>query len=178
MKININSINPTLVVDITGTEPWLANIYADYFGKDDKNHARLTGKIAFQAEEAGTFVVTGNLKFVPALPCCRCEKSINWPLDVALDLRYLPELTNSLEKEKNLSQADLEAYYTEGGRIDLEVLVNDTINDALPLRVQHTKEDDSNCLECEKDLGGAKIWSSQDEKPSPFAVLKGLKLPN
>ena len=178
MKININAINPTLIVDITGTEPWLANIYADYFSKNEKDHARLTGKINFQAQESGTFAVTGNLKFVPALPCSRCEKSINWPLDMALDLRYLPELTNSLEKEKNLTPADLEAYYIDGGRIDLEVLVYDMVNDAIPLRVQHTKEDDTNCLECGKDLSGEKIWSSKDEKPSPFAALKGLKLPN
>jgi len=178
MKININSINPTLVVEITGTEPWLATIYADYFSGEDKNHALIQGKIKLHAEEAGTFVVTGALKFVPALPCSRCEKSIDWPLDVSIDLRYLPELTNSLEKEKNLTPADLEAYYVEEGRIDLEVLVNDTINDAIPLRVQHTKEGDSNCLTCGKDLSGEKIWSSQDEKPSPFAILKGLKLPN
>ena len=178
MKININSINPTLVVEITGSEPWLANIYSDYFSRDEKNHAHLTGKIKLQAEEAGTFVVTGDLKFVPALPCSRCEKRIDWPLDVALNLRYLPELTNTLEKEKNLTPADLEAYYVEDGRIDLEVLINDAVNDAIPLRVQHTKEGDTNCLTCGKDLSGDKIWSSQDEKPSPFAVLKGLKLPN
>jgi uncharacterized metal-binding protein YceD (DUF177 family) len=178
MKININSINPTLVVEITGSEPWLGNIYSDYFSKDDRNHARLTGKVKLQAEEAGTFVVTADLKFVPALPCSRCEKSIAWPLDVAINLRYLPELSNTLEKEKNLTPADLEAYYVEDGRIDLEVLVNDAINDAIPLRVQHTKEGDTNCLTCGKDLSGDKIWSSQDEKPSPFAVLKGLKLPN
>jgi uncharacterized metal-binding protein YceD (DUF177 family) len=178
MKININAINPTLVVEISGSEPWLKNIYADYFQKDEKDQALLTGKITFQAAEAGTFGVTGNLKFVPKLPCSRCEKNINWPLDITIDLRYLPELSNSLEKEKNLTQDDLESYYIEGSRIDLEVLVNDMVNDALPLRVQHTKEGDSNCLECGKDLSGEKVWSSQDEKPSPFAMLKGLKLPN
>ncbi len=178
MKININAINPTLVVDITGKEPWLANIYADYFSKDDKDHALLTGKIKLQASEAGTFGVTGDLKFVPTLPCSRCDSRLNWPLAVAIDLRYLPELTNSLEKEKNLTSADLEAYYIDEGRIDLEVLVNDMINDAVPLHVQHTKEGDTNCLTCGKELSGDKIWSSQDEKSSPFAALKGLKLPN
>jgi uncharacterized metal-binding protein YceD (DUF177 family) len=178
MKININSINPTLIVEVTGTEAWLKNIYGDFFPPDAKDHARLTGKIKLLEEEAGTYLITGDFRFEPVLPCGRCDKSIKWPVKFEINTRYLPAITQHQEKEKNLSRTDLEAYYIADNRIDIEVVINDSLNDQLPDRAIRTAEDGSTCLDCGKDVSDDKIWSSQDEKPSPFSVLKGLKLPN
>lgn len=179
MKVNVKTINPTLVIDIDGSEAWLKNIYRDYFSPDDSNHEKLSGSIKLQLNrDAGTFLVTGNIKFIPELPCGRCGGGINWPLNFDLNMLYHPETTNTLEIEMNLNSADLDSYYVTNKQIDLEQLLVDTINELLPYRALHESADGNSCSDASKDPAQEKVWSSQEEAPSPFAKLKGLKLPN
>lgn len=175
MKINIHSINPTLVLEITGNEAWLKNIYALY-QKPGADAQPLTGRIRLHEEEAGTYLVTGEMSFTVAVPCDLCERTLAMPVNLSIDTRYLPGMINTIEREKNLSRADLDAYYIEDEEIDLEELINDTINDALPSRVVCPPKDGISCTG--KDVTDDRVWSSKDEKDSPFAALKGLKLRN
>lgn len=177
MKINIHSIHPTLLLEIEGTESWLKNIYATYQTGTEPSQL-LKGKLRLHEEEAGTYLVTGSVSFVAKLPCDLCELSLAWPVEIPVNVRYLPEITNTIEREKNLSRSDLDAYYIEEEHIDLEALLNDSINDALPTRSVKLSQDGSSCLQCGKDVSNDQVWSSRDEKDSPFAALKSLKLRN
>jgi uncharacterized metal-binding protein YceD (DUF177 family) len=175
MKINIHSINPTLVLEVTGNEAWLKNIYAEY-QRHGEGRKPLTGSIKLHEEEAGTYLVTGELAMTAVLPCDLCERGLAMPVKMTLNTRYLPGLTNTIEKEKNLSRSDLDAYYIEDEQIDLEELLNDSINDTLPTRLTCPPKDGLTCTG--KDVKDDRAWSSRDEKDSPFAALKGLKLRN
>lgn len=181
MKINIHSINPTLVLQLEGNEAWLKTIY-DLYQRPGAGAKPLTGSIRLHEEAAGSYLVTGSLAMTAVMPCDLCGQTLPCDLEISIDVRYLPAVTNMLEREKNLSRSDLDAYFIEDEEIDLETLLNDSINDALPTRLVHDQKDGKSCVERDQSLGGDetgdKVWTSKDEKDSPFAALKDVKLRN
>lgn len=181
MRIHIHDLKPDMNVHIDGTEPWLDRLYADFPAQNDQqSRPRIVGDLTLTLEEAGSVLVTGNLSYTPIVSCSRCDLGISWPLSFRLSVRYLPENVNISSKERTLTSADLDAYYLEDNEIDLEGLINDTVQTALPNRVIATTDDGSACRICEADLTNSQVYGQKDDNDasSPFAALKNLKLPH
>jgi uncharacterized metal-binding protein YceD (DUF177 family) len=176
MRIHISELDPSLTISLTGEEDWLAPLYAAY--PLGGSGARLGAELKLALEEAGSVLVRGRVTYTPSLNCARCDKEIPFPLDLKVDARYLPEATTSQEKEINLSEADLDAYYLDNDEVDLLGLLIDTVNLAIPSRLVVTKEDDEDtCGICGLDLSSDQLYGSKPEpEASPFSVLKDLKL--
>src|SRR5690606_24235846 len=106
LKVALGEIKNEFNLTLTGDEPWLSRIYAD-FAKENRgaiDAAKITGSVRLIVEPAGTLKVSGRLAYQPTLPCGRCDKPLLWPLDLVLDARFFePRPDEFSEKDKNLS---------------------------------------------------------------------------
>ena len=180
MRISVTDLDLDKTISLSGTEAWLAPIYAAFpLGDAGREVAtQLTGTIKLHLEEGGSVSVTGSLNYTPVLNCGRCEKGIPFPLAMTIDVRYMPSALSVAERELNLTEADLDAYFLEDDAVDVEGLIIDTIHLAIPTRLVLTKPDAKTCAVCGIDLSADRLYGSHGDKPerSPFAVLKDLKL--
>ena len=176
MKIRIDDLLRPMTVEIDGSEPWLMAMYAD-FAEDAPliEPPRLRGKLRVTLEAAGTVHVAGSLTYSPKVPCGRCDLAIEWPLDLKVDCRWLPQALEPQARERNLSEGDLDVYVLEDDTVDLEMLVNDTVQTALPNQFL-AMTDAGSCRICTRDLKDSHVFGEGGpERDSPFAVLANLK---
>jgi uncharacterized metal-binding protein YceD (DUF177 family) len=90
----------------------------------------------------------------------------------------LPDEHNALPRDLSLSEEELDSYLMVGDEVDLEMLVNDAIQTALPSQFLAASEDGKSCKICQIDISSTKVFSAGDtEATSPFAALRGIKLP-
>ena len=181
MRLAVSSISEQTVIEIRGDEPWLEPLYRDFpLPGGAGERATLTGRLEFRLEEAGSVMVTGTLTYAPIVTCSRCDKALAWPLRCEVSTRFLPEQVNDMPREKNLSRDDLDAYFLDSHAVDVELLVNDTVQMALPTQFLATDPSGQNCRICAVQLDTEQVYGSAKEpaEKSPFAALKGLKLPH
>lgn len=197
MKLPVKEIFDTpYQIELRGDEPWLQNIYGSFA----QTNGLLTAQLSFRKDLAGFVYVSGNVAFTPYVDCSRCSESIPWPVAESVEVTYRPEgLDATPAKEVNLKKRELEQYAIANGMIDLEELVNDIVQMAIPLHTVRITDDGKSCVACGIDVTSEKVWggnpSSRTSKPqpsgknnsadstnddskttSPFAVLAGLKL--
>jgi uncharacterized metal-binding protein YceD (DUF177 family) len=179
VRVPVVSIERELVVRIRGDEDWLAPIYGDFPPPEGAPAPRLTGELTLVRESPDVVSVEGRVGFAPFVDCSRCDQSIPWPLDVPVSARFTPPPSAEPPRDLRLSAADLDAYYFDAGALDLAALVNDAVQTAMPLRFVATTSDGEKCRICGIDVSSERVFGESDEsEASPFAVLKGLKLPN
>lgn len=189
MKVSVKDLRKPSSIKIHGDEPWLEAIHTSFAleaddtcapGVEDKPR-RLKGEIHLQADAAGCVRVTGHIDFEPLVPCSRCDLRI--PVDASQDVDALfkPEPREADDRrEINLSADDLETRFIEGGKVDLEELVNDAVQTAIPFQTCQTEPGTDRCRFCKADLSAPRVFSTGgegvDEVPdSPFAKLAELK---
>ncbi len=184
MKVYLRELRPTLTITIHGDEPWLTELYKGFEVPSGAKvePKKLEGSLDLRLEEGGTVQVRGRLAYVPVVACSRCDMALAWPLSMRVDTRfYPPPSLGELPKERSLSEADLDAYELDGDMLNLEQLVIDTVNAALPDRIlPEPLQDGKSCSVCLGDLTSELVYGKGEvpEKESPFSALKGLKLPN
>lgn len=186
MRIALKNLTPTLSLDLTGAEPWLERIYADFPVPGGQAQApRLTGRLTLALDEAGTVRVHGKLSYAPEVPCNRCGQPLSMPLAIAVDARFLPAELNPAKdpdrkREHNLSRYELDAYYIEDDSVDLEMLINDAVYEELPTHAAHSEGDGTACGKLAEGEEDVQVYGAPPppEARSPFARLKDLKLPD
>jgi uncharacterized metal-binding protein YceD (DUF177 family) len=172
MKVKLIDIDPRFSTEITGTEPWLLNIYANFPMPVAGEAPKLSGVIELENVADGSAIrATGKIEYAPVVPCDRCGEPLIWPIDLRLDNYFQPEPDFS-GKNRSLSASELEQYYyKDNDFVDLEELINDQLHMNLPSRVTCEHQTGRLCApeldeESAGDLGRKK----------PFAVLANLKL--
>ncbi len=80
------------------------------------------------------FHVVGTVKTTLELPCSRCLEPYRLPVDAAFDLRYQPQSANAGESEREVHDADLTTAYYANDEIDLEQLMKEQFQLALPMK--------------------------------------------
>lgn len=179
MRIKSSQITSKTDVQLTGQETWLESIYEDFARQESVDGAKqISGQLSLTKGEDGSVCVTGHLDYTPAVSCARCDKGIPWPLSVDVNATVLPNDHTPLPRDHNLSEEELDSYVMEGDEVDLEMLVNDAIQTALPSQFLAASEDGKSCKICHIDISSTKVFSAGDtENASPFAALRGMKLP-
>ena len=180
MRLKTDDLREVLTIDIRGDEAWLKDIYASFGQKEGDSSAKISGRLTVTPSDYGVFYVRGQILFTPFVHCGRCEDMIPWEIDRRLDARFLTpyDAGDEEEAEKDLTPEDLDDYYIEGKEINIEPLVNDLIQTALPSRLIRTTADGKACAICLEDVQVPLVFEQQSaEDASPFAVLKNLKLP-
>ena len=183
-KIKVAELREALDIDIKGNEPWLQTIYDSFSERVDGSirdyAALLTGHLRVIPIPGDVVQVQGSILYTPQIACGRCGDDIKWPVDAKIDVWYEDETTLADKgPEINLQKGDLERYFIRDGIIDLENLVNETIQMQISTTCVRETDDGSKCLVCDADLSKPIVYreDSQEEKISPFAELgtKNLK---
>ena len=176
MKIKAASLIKPQTVTIQGHEPWLESIYATFVS--GPTPARLTGELTLTPNTAGFVRVTGSISYTPLVDCSRCAEAIPWPINETIDVSFRPaksrdnaDLQAHSQKEYLLSREDLDEYVMERGELDLEELINDTVQMTIPLQtvpVVQGESGASNCGICGIDLDQDQVYG--DTPVSDFAA--------
>lgn len=120
--------------------------------------------------------VQGDMKTDLRLVCARCLASFIVPLNVHLEIDYLPKWILGLEEEVELEAGDLNKYYYEGDSINLKDAVRDYIVTAVPIKPLCSEECKGLCHKCGKNLNVETCSCSGEDFNDRFEVLKLLEL--
>lgn len=169
MYVDVTKIDRNQHVEITGNEPWLSEIYQHFAIPKGEEAPKLTGWLDVAPLKLGFADVKGEVKYSPFVPCSRCGDAIHWDIDTEFEMSYRDHKTQSLErKEVDLEADELDHYFLKDGRVDVEELVNEQVELAIPSRTV--------CEACEVSGTSDEVYTEQGEAPkSPFAILSSLK---
>lgn len=189
MKLTVKDLKKEATVRIHGDEPWLDAIHSSFSleeddtcapGIDDKPR-RLKGELSLHTELSGCVIVRGRIEYEPLVPCSRCDLSVPVDLSQDVDALFKPSpRARDDRREIALSSDDLEDRHILDGKIDVEELLNDLVQTAVPAQSCQPEPGSDRCLYCKADLSAPRVFSSGgsdvvDEPVSPFAKLAELK---
>ncbi|MES2745028.1 MAG: DUF177 domain-containing protein [Bdellovibrionota bacterium] len=186
MKLPVKDLRDSKIHTIKGDEAWLSDIYSSFSAIDTP----LTGHIGVKPEAYGLYSVQGHVDFTPFIECARCAEPLGYPIHRDISVRFIDrdkaEAGFDIEGEdgdevieRELDSQDLDTYYVEShGEIDLEMVVNDFVQTALPTRVICANVDKTCGVDLKDAESGLVHKDKADFDSSPFAALKNLKLPD
>lgn len=186
MKLSTKDLREAKTIEIQGQEPWLGEIYSSFQG----NESPLTGRIVVKPEAYGVFDVKGKIDYTPVVECSRCSESIGYPIHRDVDVRFIDRdaaeegldiegVDDDENIERELDSEDLDTYYiSANGELDIEMVINDFVQTALPTRVTCSLVDKTCGLSLQNEESGLVHKDQADVDTSPFAALKNLKLPD
>lgn len=176
MKIKRHEIREPITVEVSGTEPWLDDIYEMFAVPVGEAKPLIEARLVVSVVSSDYVRVKGRVDYRPWLACSRCADMIQWDVNAAVDAIYQPEREGVADKrEHSLSRAELDEYYFQNDMIDLEVLINDAIHMEIPEQVVPCDESGDKCLKCGKDLTSECVYgANEDIRENPFAALRDL----
>ncbi|THB79790.1 MAG: DUF177 domain-containing protein [Desulfobulbaceae bacterium] len=120
--------------------------------------------------------VTGEMKYVTQSTCDKCcrdfEQQIN--LDFNYDCTVREDETAS-SQDSECTEENYEKLFLEGPVVDIDAILREQAILGLPVRNICSSSCLGLCLGCGADLDAQKCQCGEQEKPSPFSVLKHLK---
>jgi len=151
-------------------------------------HVFQIGEIQFDHEDASLneavtadFIVThkdrdlkvgGRVKTGIRFKCSRCIKEFQRPFSVDFDLIYLPQPKwSSKEAEIELSYEDMEVAYYDGINFDVDLMVLEQIELAMPMKFICQENCRGLCYKCGADLNDGSCLCNKEEMDSRLSVL-------
>jgi uncharacterized protein len=138
--------------------------------------ARLIGQteIDLQATRAGEKVeLVGSLRATVSFECDRCLKPLSTPIEQSFDLLYLPPLGAGEEHE--LHDDDLDIAFYQGQAIDVDDLVREQVELALPMARLCSENCLGLCPECGANLNDGACSCATEQIDPRWAALKDFK---
>lgn len=179
MKIKVADLTKPVTVKILGDEDWLAQVYSYFPSPFADRRPLITGQLTIEPSPYGVVSVSGVIDYAPYILCSRCAQPLEWPIHKDIQVSYGQSKANELQKDMELSEADMDEFWLEDGILDIEALINEEILLEIPTQTVKRKGDKRGCTACGGDLGDDLVFGTpNDAMPAtnPFAVLKDLKL--
>jgi len=124
----------------------------------DKNKFRLAGRVQTTLE----------------LPCSRCVESFRLPVDSAFELRYHPQSENTGQGEREVGEDDFSTAYYQNDEIDLEQLMREQFELALPMKPLCRDDCKGLCPVCGTNLNRETCSCVRDWEDPRLARLKAF----
>ena len=121
------------------------------------------------------FRLVGDVRTELELSCSRCLEPFRLPVDVAFDLRYVPQPDASPGEENEVSEEDLETSFYSNDEIDLNELLREQFYLALPMKPLCREECKGLCPQCGTNLNAGTCDCSPGWEDPRLAALKQLK---
>jgi uncharacterized protein len=169
MNINISQISEDEGLDIH-------HLYPEGEPDLSGDSSRLVGRpeLDLQATRAGDEVrLVGNLKATVEIDCDRCLKPLTMPVDQSFDLLYVPPAKTSDEKE--LGDDDLSIGFYQNEAIDVDDVVREQVELALPMARLCDEECRGLCPECGVNLNEGDCLCAAEQVDPRWNALKELK---
>jgi DUF177 domain-containing protein len=138
---------------------------------------RLEGRteVNAQAERSGEKVqLVGSIAATASFVCDRCLKPISIRVDPKFDLLYIPPLGS--EEEKELVSDDLSIGFYQDHVIDLDALIIEQIELALPMSRLCREECRGLCPGCGASLNEVECGCSRDAGDPRWAALSKFRV--
>ncbi len=118
--------------------------------------------------------IEGKLQGAIESECSRCLTSFKMPLDLEVNVVYVPEREVSEEEGADIEEGANTFYYS-GDTVDLRQEIQDLVLVSLPIKPVCRPECKGLCSQCGADLNEGPCGCEQRTGPSPFDKLKGLR---
>lgn len=141
--------------------------------------SRLAGRstLDLQATRAGEQVrLVGHVNAKVEFECDRCLKPLSAVVDQSFDLLYVPPLGTGEEHE--LGDDDLLIAFYQGGEIDIDDLVREQVELAIPMARLCVEQCRGLCPECGGNLNEAECACETEQGDPRWAALKQFKSNN
>jgi uncharacterized protein len=120
---------------------------------------RLLGDVTFDGilrKKDQRFQLKGHVKAPLELTCGRCAEAFAWPIDVDVDLTYVPEPTASADPDEvELNDEDLTTAYFRDQTLDLGEMLREQFYLAMPMRPLCSEDCKGLCPHCGTNLNNA-----------------------
>ena len=104
-------------------------------------------------ESARDFHVTGELKAALVIVCDRCLRDLFIAVNESFKLVYAPvDEARGPEGEREINEQELEFAYLEGDELDLDQLIREQLELALPSRILCRSDCQGLCAQCGADM--------------------------
>ena len=183
MRLKVSELLEPVTHSIKGDELWLSDLYKVFQPQSEKplNASKVSAQLTvtpIPSEPAVIVRVHGTILYDPYVDCARCADPILWPVRAEIDVYYEPPEAK-IEKactrpNINLREDDLNRYFYDNDEIDIEALLNDTIQTHIPSQTILRSTDGDQCLVCSVDLRRQLVYGEPANDASPFAILKQM----
>ena len=177
MKLTAMNVNVAQISEDEGLN--IHHLYAEGEPGLSGDDSRLAGRTSLdmQATRAGQQVrLAGSISAIVEFDCDRCLKPLSVAVDQSFDLLYIPPLGS--EEEHELGEDDLSIAFYQGDQIDVDDLVREQIELALPMARLCSDECRGLCPDCGANLNEAECACKLEQVDPRWAALKELKSNN
>jgi uncharacterized protein len=108
------------------------------------------------------------------MACSRCLEPFQFPVDVSFDLRYVPQVENTGEGEREIVEEDLTTAYYRDGLLDVTEMLREQFQLALPMKPLCTDDCRGLCPQCGANLNRVTCDCDPRWEDPRLAALKGL----
>lgn len=120
--------------------------------------------------------VDGTVETAIRFRCSRCMKEFSRPFSASFDLDYLPQPKWTTEDaEIELHDGDMDVAYYDGIAFDVNLLVLEQIELAMPMQFTCREDCKGLCYKCGADLNEAACLCGSEEPDSRMSVLLEYK---
>ncbi|MFY9555239.1 MAG: DUF177 domain-containing protein [Blastocatellia bacterium] len=131
-------------------------------------------EVHLQASRIGNKVeLIGSVTAVVASECDRCLALLRMPVEKSFELLYVPPLAT--QEEKELLEKDLSIGFYQGDVIEVDDLVREQVELALPMSRVCNDECRGLCSECGANLNENDCTCEREPVDGRWAVLNELK---
>lgn len=173
MRLKIDILKFPHLVSISPADQWLKVIAAN-LSQDNQSEAKISGNLALKIDTAGFVHAAGHVTANAQLSCDRCGQDVTAPLSCDVKASFRPPYEGEPPKETTLSVEDLDVYFIENGEIDLEALVNDALQCAIPSHILCEDFSGKACAGLTEEPSD-NVNAESSGSHSPFAGLKSFK---
>jgi uncharacterized protein len=116
--------------------------------------------------------VKGSVKTAIRFRCSRCTKEFSQPFAASYDLSYLPQPKWANETaEIELRYEDMEVAYYDGVALDVDLMILEQIELAMPMKFICREDCKGLCDQCGADLNEGMCLCKKEETDSRLSVL-------
>jgi uncharacterized protein len=138
---------------------------------------RVNAPVALQArllKDGDKFRLTGRVDTTLQLACCRCLEPFDRVVGLLIDLLYLPQDLNDGEDESEISAEDLSTAFYRDEQIDLDALVREQFQLALPMKPLCGDDCRGLCAQCGINLNTGRCSCETGWRDPRLAALESL----
>jgi uncharacterized protein len=154
----------------------IRHVYAEGELRLTGDESRIVGRPAlnlYASRDGDKVRLVGRLSAAVEIDCDRCLTLVSMAVDKTFDLLYIPPLR--AEDERELEDDDLSVAFYQRQVIDLDDLVREQIELALPMGRLCGEECRGLCPECGTNLNEAECSCAADLADSRWGALSRLK---
>lgn len=135
-----------------------------------------TAHVLLRISRPGKVILAeGSLKISATLTCSRCLKDFSYPLDLTFREEYTPAGDALEEKDRELTEKELNVDYFSDDVIDISQLVTEQVLLAVPMKPLCTPGCPGICPACGKDLSEGICSCRKDVVDPRLSPLERLK---